>query len=159
MQQTSFDQWLRRKFLFVTQIYCNTLPEGLPEELSVEEADEESGGRYHYTMKTRDDELVADTVECFRMQNITYTSRVYDRDVWFAKYLNNRTKSMTFRIVWLSMFLAFVGFVFSGAPMAIVHYVMDEEEEVEEVEAENHPEDDIKISTVGATVIEIDRIE
>jgi hypothetical protein len=159
MQQTSFDQWLRRKFLFVTQIYCNTLPEDLPEELAVEEADEESGGRYRYTMSTRDELLVADAVECFRMQNVTYTTRVHDRDVWFAKYLNSRTKSMTFRIVWLCMFLALVGFVFSGAPLAIYHYVMDDEEDVEAVEPVNNPEDDIKISTVGATVIEIDRLE
>ncbi len=159
MQQTPFDQWLRRKFLYVTQIYCNTLPEGLPSELPIEEAGEESGGRFRYTMTTRDEEIVAETVECFRMQTITYTSRVYDRDVWFAKYLNSRQKSMTFRVVWLLICLTFVGFIVSGLPIRIYDYlVSDEEEEVEEVEI-NDPADDIRISTVGATVLEIDRVE
>ena len=95
--------------------------------------------------------------ECFRMQNITYTSRVYDRDVWFAKYLNNRNKSLTFQMVWVLMAMAVAGFTFSGLPMKIYQYVMGEEVEEEVLEVDG-TDDDIKISTVGGdAVIEIDR--
>ncbi len=157
MQQTSLDRWLRKKFLFVTAIYCNTLPDDLPKELSIEEAGEESGARFRYKLTTRKEEIIEDATECFRMQSITYTSRVSDREVWFSKYLNNRKKSITFQLIWALFALASAGLVYSGAPSKLWQALVDEETDEEVVEIDD-PTDDIKISTIDAsTVYEIDR--
>ena len=157
MQQTSIDRWLRKKFLFVTSLYCNTLPDDLPKELAIDEAGEESGARYRYKLTTRNEEIVEDATECFRMQNITYTSRVSDREVWFSKYLNNRKKSITFQMIWIFFALAFAGVVYSGAPVKLWQALVDEETD-EEIAEIDDPTDDIKISVVeDTTVHEIDR--
>ncbi len=132
MQQTSFDLWLRKKFLFVTALYCNTLPEDLPPELTIEEAADESGARFRYKLETRREDVIEDATECFRMQNITYTSRVSDRKVWFSKYLNNRKKSVSFQLIWVLIMLGLAGFVFSGIPVKVWNSLIEEEPAVEE---------------------------
>jgi len=158
MQQTPLDRWLRKKFLFVTSLYCNTLPDDLPKELVIDEAGEESGARFRYKLTTRSEEIIEDATECFRMQNITYTSRVSDREVWFSKYLNNRQKSITFQLIWVLFALAAVGIVFSGAPVKLWHALVDEETD-EEIAEFDDPDDDIKISTIdSSTTFEIDRV-
>lgn len=155
MQQTKLDLWLRRKFVYINRVYCNTLPDLLPLGLQVEEAPEESGGRYLYKLTTRSERILKDLVQALELQNITYTSRVDDIHAWYTRFLNNPHKSFTFTMVWAM--IGFTGFVFaiSGAPQKIWAALMDEEEEVAE---EAKPEQDAKIYHKADIMREIDRV-
>lgn len=156
MQQTQLDLWLRRRFVYINRVYCNTLPERLPLGLLVEEAPEESGGRYLYKLTTRSEPVLKDLVQALEMQNITYTSRVDDLEAWYTKYLNNPHKSFTFSMVWV--LFGVMGFIFavSGAPQKIWAALMDEEK-TEEVIAEK--EEDAKVFHKKEGLYEIDRVK
>lgn len=127
MQQTTLDQWLRRKLIYINRIYCNTLPGSLPMGLQVEEAPDESGGRYLYKLSTRSEAVLSELAESMRRENITYTSRVEDRQVWYNGLLNNPHKSFTWRIAWLGIYAGLAIFILSGAPLKIWSRLSGEE--------------------------------
>ncbi|MCB1063130.1 MAG: hypothetical protein KDN20_09440 [Verrucomicrobiae bacterium] len=157
MQQTPLDRWLRRKFIYITRVYCNTLPGDLPPGLTVEEAPEESGGRYLYKMTVSNDAVLKAVVEELQSRNITYTSRVEDRNVWYGKFLNNPHKSFTYRCTWIMIGMTGLIFAISGAPGKIWDSLADEEVE-EEVVAESQDEN-VKIFQKRETLIEIDSVK
>lgn len=161
MQQTNIDRWLRKKFLFITSMYTNTLPDELPSGLDITEAGEETGARYRYKLTTRNEQVIEEAAECFRMQNITYTSRVSDRKVWFSKCLTNRQKSVTFQGIWLLITIGVVAFILSGIPVMVWQSLVAEEveegQEEEEVSKAREPESDVKVTTIDAnTALAID---
>ena len=156
MQQTTLDLWLRRKFVYVNRIYCNTLPDRLPLGLTVEEAPEESGGRFLYKITTRSEELLKDAVTALQGQNITYTSRVDDRNVWFTKYLNDPHKSFTYRVAWMLIILFILIFAVSGAPQYIWKKLTEEKTE-EVVEEKPAGSDQAKVYHKKDGLREIDR--
>ena len=119
MQQTDLDRWLRKKFIYITRIYCNTLPRELPSGLLVEEAPEESGGRYLYKLSTRSEKLIERVSEALQAENITYTARVEDRQTPLNWLLNNPHKSFSMRMLWAVIAAAGLVFALSGAPQAI----------------------------------------
>lgn len=147
---------MRRKFIYMNRVYCNTLPDQLPLGLLVEEAPEESGGRYLYKISTRSEELLKAVVHSLEMQNITYTSRVDDRQVWYTKYLNDPHKSFTFRVVWILIAVFGLVFSISGAPQAIWRSLVDEEP-VEEVAGPTS--EDAKVYHKEGSLREIDRVK
>ena len=131
MQQTKLDQWLRKKLIYINRVYCNTLPEKLPFGLQLEEAPEESGGRYLYKLSTRSETVLADLAKALRRENITYTSRIEDRQVWFHGLLNNPHKSFTYRMAWLGIYAGIAIFILSGAPLKIWRNLNEKEGEVD----------------------------
>lgn len=155
MQQTSLDLWLRRKFVYINRVYCNTLPEQLPLGLRVEEAPEESGGRFLYKITTRSEDLLKELVTSLQSHNITYTSRVDDGDGWFVKYLNDPHRSFTFRVVWVLIIVSFVAFAVSGLPQYIWQKLT--EEEVEEVVEQAPVSTEAKVYHKKDGLREIDR--
>lgn len=133
MQQTRLDRWLIKKFIHINRIYCNTLPEDIPWGIKVEEAPAESGGRFLYKLTTQSEKLLGNLTEELSMQNITYTSRVEERKVWYGKFLNNPHKSFTYRMVWTSLGVFSFLFAVSGIPKMILDHLLADQEVVEEV--------------------------
>ena len=153
MQQTALDRWLRKKFIYITRIYCNTLPGEIPPGLRVEEAPEESGGRYLYKLTACSERVVNQVADAMRMDNITYTSRVEDRKVWYGRWLNDPRKSFTYRMAWLGFALAGLAFSVLGGPQKLWS-LMDDQPEEEVVEAAPAQ---TKIYHKSDTLLEIDR--
>lgn len=158
MQQTPLDRWLRRKFVYITRVYCNTLPADLPPELTVEEAPEESGGRFLYKLSTTSDDVLRGVVEEMKKQNVTYTSRIEDKKVWYARFLNNPHKSFTFRCVWVGLAVSALILAFSGLPQKLLAYLLDEDEVVEEI-VDAPGSDDVKVFHKRDKMVEIDRVK
>lgn len=159
MQQTPLDRWLRKKFIYITRIYCNTLPTSLPTGLDVEEAPEESGGRFLYKMSTRSEGVLQEVLQSMRDANITYTSRVEDRNVWYSRYLNNPHKSFTYRCVWVTMGLSGLILSLSGLPQKLLAHLLDDGQAIEEV-VEAPVSEETKIFHKGdQSTIEIDRVK
>ncbi len=158
MQQTPLDRWLRKKFIYITRIYCNTLPTDLPPGLTVEEAPEESGGRYLYKLSTTSDKLLERVVDQMRNQNVTYTSRVEDRKVWYGRLLNNPNKSFTYRCVWAGLAISGLVLSLSGLPQRLLEHLLAEEEVIEEV-VEGATSEEVKIFHKRDNLVEIDRVK
>ena len=92
---------------------------------------EESGGRYLYKLSTRSETVLAELAEALRRENITYTSRIEDRQVWFHGLLNNPHKSFTYRMAWLGIYAGIAIFILSGAPLKIWQKLNEKEGEVD----------------------------
>lgn len=155
MQQTAIDRWLRKKFIYITRVYCNTLPNDIPPGMLVEESPEESGGRFLYKLSTRSDKDLAEFVEAMSYQNITYTSRVEDRPVWYARYLNNPHKSVTYQMIWVAIGIVFLTVCVTGGPQKLWAYLTAEEVVAEEI-VEAPVNDEIKVYHKRDSMIEID---
>ncbi len=130
MQHTKFDRWLCRKFVHINRIYFNTMPEGIPRDLDIIEAGEESGARYKYRGTTRDEHLAHEVCEIFVSQNITYTARVDESDTLIARFVGNPRRSITMMIFWIC--LGFMGIVFalSGIPQLVMVNLLSDQDEV-----------------------------
>lgn len=157
MQQTALDRWLRNKFVYITRVYCNTLPSDLPTGLTVEEAPEESGGRFLYKLSTTSDKILSGVLEQMRNQNVTYTSRIEHRKVWYGKFLTDPHKSFTYRCVWTGLAVGGLLLSLSGLPQRLLDYLLADENMEEVVEV---PEsDDVKIFHKRDSMVEIDRTQ
>ena len=158
MQQTRLDRWLIKKFVHINRVYCNTLPEDIPWGVKVEEAPVESGGRFLYKLTTRSEKLLNQVADEMQMQNITYTSRVEERKVWYGKFINNPHKSFTFRMIWTSIGVFAFLFAVSGLPGMILDHLLADEEVMEEV-AGDPQEKEAKIYHEEGFRREIDRVK
>jgi hypothetical protein len=156
MQQTQFDRWLRKKFIYINRIYCNTLPHGLPTGLRIEEAPEESGGRYLYKLSTRSDRVLAEVTYLLEAENITYTARVEDRRTFWNRLFNHPQKSFSFRVAWALIAVAGLIFSLSGMPQEIWAKLTEEEVE-EELVSQPKKEEDIRVYQFEDKMYEIDR--
>ncbi|MEM9283781.1 MAG: hypothetical protein AAGA96_18320 [Verrucomicrobiota bacterium] len=131
MQQTQMDRWLRKKYVYVTQVYCNMLPHSLPDGVVVEETSQEAGGMYLYRLTPRTEKILDELTAHLEVENITYTSRVADQDGMSDKLLNNPNKSFTMQIAWLIFIIAILAIVFSGLPVHLWNTLSVEEEETD----------------------------
>ena len=156
MQQTQFDRWLRKKFIYINRIYCNTLPPGLPHGLKIEEAPEESGGRYLYKLSTRSDRVLGEATCLLDAENITYTARVEDRKTIWNRLFNHPQKSFSFRVAWALVGVAGLVFSLSGLPQEIWARLTDE---VVEEELVNLPkkEEDIRVHQFEDKIFDLDQ--
>ena len=163
MQQTSLDRFLRKKLVYITRIYCNTLPKKVPFGVNVETAPEESGGRYQYKLSTRSEAMVTTISERLGQENITYTTRIEDRNVWFAKYFNHPQKSFTYRMTWLGIFVMMGILTACGMPMKLWNHLTADEKSEDELAAETvvaEPVDnDVRIFELEQRMLEIDRLK
>lgn len=116
MQQTNLDRWLRKKYVYSTNVYCNTLPRVVPDDVVVEETTDEAGGMYLYRLKAPTDAVLNELTARLEVENITYTSRVADETAATGKLFNNPHKSFTMQVAWLVFILVIVGFIASGIP-------------------------------------------
>lgn len=117
MQQTSFDRYLARKYLHVSHVYCNTLPQDLPRGVKVEETTEESGTRYLYRMTPANDKVLKELTKNLEAENITFTSRIADKQGIPNKLFNNPNKSFTMQVAWLILLIAVISVAASGLPV------------------------------------------
>ena len=132
MQQTSFDRWLRKKYVYSTHVYCNTLPHTVPEGVTVDETSEEMGGRYLYRFTARSEQQLNELTAHLEVANITYTSRVADASGARGKMFNNPNKSFTMQISWLIFIIAILAILFSGLPVHLWKTLSVESEEDKE---------------------------
>lgn len=128
MQQTKLDRHLREKYSFVTHVFSNTKPKEIPAGVRCDELDREKGAPYKFRYSSRKYALIQKLARCLESENITYTSRVVDRKVWYGKWINNPRKSFSYRMFWISLLVAIVAFAFSPLPGMLVAYINAEEE-------------------------------
>ncbi|MCB1206681.1 MAG: hypothetical protein KDN18_20655 [Verrucomicrobiae bacterium] len=129
MQQTALDRWLRKEFVYICKVYCNTLPQDVPPGVLLEETSEESGGRYRYCFTVHNDQQMSELTARLEVANITYTSRVSERTGSTKKLFNNPEKSFSLQVAWAIFILIIVTIAFSGIPVRLWKYLSAEEED------------------------------
>lgn len=128
MQQTAIDRWLRKEFVYVCKVYCNTLPPSLPDNVLLEEAGEDSSGLYRYCFTVRNDRQMSELTAFLEVANITYTSRVSERGGTAGKLFNNPDKSFTLQVGWTVLILIIISIAFSGLPARLWTYLSAEDD-------------------------------
>ena len=127
MQQTKLDRFLREKYAYITHIFSNTKPAEIPRGVRFEELDRENGAPFRYRFSSKKYHLIEKLAKQLESENITYTSRVSDRKIWYRGLINNSKKSFSYRLLWMGLVAAMVGFAFSPIPKRIVAYIQAEE--------------------------------
>ncbi|MAS95823.1 MAG: hypothetical protein CMO55_21680 [Verrucomicrobiales bacterium] len=117
MQKTGIDRWLQKKYIYVTQVYCNTLPHHIPSGVNLDETTEETGGRYLYRFTANNDRALNELTAHLEVENITYTSRISEAGGMKAKLFNNPQKSFTMGVFWIIFIIAILAVIFSGLPV------------------------------------------
>ncbi|MBP6784093.1 MAG: hypothetical protein KA152_09925 [Verrucomicrobiales bacterium] len=130
MQKTALDRWLQMKYVYVCKVYCNTLPQSIPQGAVLEETTHESGGRYLYCFTLTDDVQLNELTATLELDNITYTSRVSEKGGLVGKLFNNPGKSFTLQVAWLCFTVIVLIVIFSGLPVKLWTYLSAEEESV-----------------------------
>ena len=131
MQQTQIDRWLRKKYVYISHVYCNTLPQGLPYGVTVEETTADCGGRYRYRLTPKNDKILDELTAHLEVANITYTSRIADHEGMGDKMLNDPNKSFTMQVAWLIFIIAILSIIFSGLPVHLWNTLSADEEETD----------------------------
>jgi len=131
MQHTKIDRWLIKKVVHINRIFFNTMPEGLPRELDIEEAPEESGAQFKYRATTREEEVAREACDIFSQQNITYTARVDKRDTPMARFVGNPKRSVTILFMTIAFALFGLLFALTGIPQALISNVLMEKEAID----------------------------
>lgn len=119
MQKTGIDRWLQKKYIYVTQVYCNTLPHHIPSGVNLDETTEETGGRYLYRFTAYNDRSLNELTAHLEVENITYTSRIAEAGGMKAKLFNNPKKSFTMGVFWIIFIIAVLAVIFSGLPVRL----------------------------------------
>ena len=130
MQKTGLDRYLQMKYVYVCKVYCNTLPPSVPEGAILEETTHESGGRYLYCFTVADDVQLNELTAVFELNNITYTSRISEKEGLVGKLFNNPGKSFTLQVAWLCFTVIVLTVIFSGLPVRLWTYLSAGEEVV-----------------------------
>lgn len=128
MQQTAIDRWLRKEFVYISKVYCNTLPPRIPPGIVLDEAGEDSAGRYRYCFTVRNDREMSELTASLEVANITYTSRVSERGGTVGKLFNHPERSFTLQVAWAAFILFIIIVAFSGLPQRLWSYLSAEEE-------------------------------
>lgn len=109
MQLTRLDHWLRRKFVHETQVYCNTLPQGLDPRFRIEEAPAGQPASHRYRITPGDDEALLELVERFRGEGITYAATIQAKAGRLSNWIDRPGRSVTFEAIWLGVVVSGVG--------------------------------------------------
>lgn len=113
------------------------MPSEIPRGMDFLEADGESGGRYKYRCSTRDEGLAKELCDLFATENITYASRIDERDTPFAKFVGNPKRSVTMMLIWIGLLFMGILFTLSGVTqMAISTLLQDKDSVMEQDQAD-----------------------
>ena len=129
MQKTKLDRWLRKEFVYICRVYCNTLPQDVPHGVVLEEANDDSGGRYRYCFTVHNDRQMSELTAHLEVANITYTSRVSEKGGTVDKLFNDPEKSFSLQMAWMVFILIILAFAFSGIPVRIWQHLSAEEDD------------------------------
>jgi hypothetical protein len=133
MQQTSIDRWLRRQFVYICKIYCNSLPEEvIPKGVRVDDAGDGNPGRFRYCLTVSNDRQLRQLASALEFAGITYTSRVTERGGAVGRLFNHPDKSFTLQIVWIAFTAIIIAFALSGLPVRLWIYLSAEDPESRE---------------------------
>lgn len=130
MQQTSIDRWLRRQFVYVCTIYCNSLPEEMiPKGVRVDDAGDGNPGRYRYCLTVSNDRQLRQLASALELAGITYTSRVTERGGAVGRLFNHPDKSFTLQIAWIAFMAIIIAVAISGLPIRLWIYLSADDAE------------------------------
>ena len=126
MQQTKLDRWLREKYAYITHVYCNTKPASIPDNVESKELNAESGVPFRYQLSSIHSSAISGLVKQLESENITYTSRVADRQRWYSRWINNPKKSFSYRVFWVALLFAGLLFAVSPVPRLAWQYLSED---------------------------------
>lgn len=110
MQLTSFDRWLREKFVYETHIHTLRPPEIIPAGIRVVEIPDEPGKRYKHLFVARSSKVADELITQLRQNSQMYTTQVVDKEAWYVPFIAPRNKSVTWWLFSMVIILVCVFF-------------------------------------------------
>jgi len=122
MQQTSFDHWIKAKFVFIYEIMCNSLPPNpLPFGVTAQPVRDTDmfNEEWRYVLYCPNERAFEQTTARLRLARSTYLPRVRRRKGFVMDLLSPpRNGSLTYNMIWNTTRLAAVVCLFVFTPLA-----------------------------------------
>ena len=100
MQLTRLDRWILEHFVHETQIYTMREPEEVPKGFRHEELPDTPGRKFAHLYSTRSTRRAESLIHILKEGGQMFTTRVIDREVWYAPLLAPKGKSVTWWVFW-----------------------------------------------------------
>lgn len=99
MQLTSFDRWLREKFVYETHILTLRPCEKVPKGIKQCELPEKAGRRYKHLYSTGNAKAADLLIHNLKENSQMFTTQIVNKKAWYTKFLAPDGKSPTWWLV------------------------------------------------------------
>lgn len=103
MQLTSFDRWLRKRFLYETHVRTLRPAEVVPKRIKVINLEESALSRYRHLYVGRRGEDIDELIRHLNSNTQTFSTDVVERKAWYLPIITPEGKSFTWSMI--SLFL------------------------------------------------------
>lgn len=101
MQLTRIDRWLRKRFVYETQVQTLRRPESIPAGIRMVELPETPGKRFRFLFTIRNDKLSERFIHQLRDENLMFSTAVVDRKGWHVRWVAPPERSLTWFVIWV----------------------------------------------------------
>ncbi|MCF7676148.1 MAG: hypothetical protein K9M97_12440 [Akkermansiaceae bacterium] len=101
MQLTRFDRWLRKRFVYETQVQTLRRPESIPDGVRIKELPEVAGKRFRFLFTIHNDQLSERFIHQLKEENLMFSTTVVDRQGWYVRWVAPAERSLTWFIIWI----------------------------------------------------------
>lgn len=106
MQLTSFDRWLREKYVYETRISTLSPVVSLPSGIRSVTTPDTGGKRYKHLYIAASSKCADALIAQLRSDNQMYTTEVVDRKAWYTSYIAPKNKSVTWSLISTTIVIA-----------------------------------------------------
>lgn len=95
MQLTSFDRWLRKKFVYEIRVETLRPLESIPPRIRAVDVPDAPGKRYKYLYVSTSNKAMDALIQQLKENNQMYNTQVVNRDAWYVPFIAPKGKSLT----------------------------------------------------------------
>jgi hypothetical protein len=99
MQLTSFDRWLREKYVYETHIHTLRPPEAIPKGIRIIDIPDLPGKRYKHLYVAGSTKLADELISGLKANSQMYTTQIVDRKAWYVPLIAPKGKSVTWWVI------------------------------------------------------------
>lgn len=98
---TSFDHWLREKFLLQTHVYTLRLPDKLPRGVKARELPESPSNRYRFRLISKSTPATNKLIEKLAENGMMYTTQVVEKKTFLKPIIAPKGGSILLSVFWM----------------------------------------------------------
>jgi hypothetical protein len=99
MQLTSFDRWLREKYVYETHIHTLRPPEAIPRGIRVIDLPDVPGKRYKHLYVAGSSKVADELISELKANSQMYTTQIVDKKAWYVPLIAPKGISVTWWII------------------------------------------------------------
>jgi hypothetical protein len=96
MQQTSVDHYLKKKFVYRYEIFCNRIPSSLPPNVLLTTGDDSNHGKWGHLLICGNEDAYQNSIALLRSNRILFFPTISEREGVVGHLLNPQSPNLSF---------------------------------------------------------------